>query len=128
MDAFFVRSDVFHIGRDECGTPLEALSFYVVRENVNGTRWAHEARFINGKKFVNEEDGGDFFVPDNGEAEAAAETLRARCEARLDRGGHFDPERWDEIDPAYGSAAYQELDAMHFFRDREKMEDEEAGR
>jgi hypothetical protein len=125
---FAVRSDVFHIGRDECGTPLEALAFYVIREYPDGRRLAHEARFINGTKHIGY-DGGDVFARDDGKAERQAEILRKRCEDWAAAGKSFDPERWEEIDPAYGSAAYQGLDAMHFFRDREKQEDRdrEAG-
>lgn len=110
MFQFFIRDDVFHAGRDVCGTPIERLAYYVIAEAPNGRRFAHERSFIG--------HGG----------EAAAEHLRERIQKAYTEGGEPEWDKfWWEVDPAYGSDAYQGLDAEKFFRNREIMEAHEAG-
>ena len=113
MLQFFVRDDVFHDGRDECGHPVERLAYYVVAEEPSGRRWAHSRVFT------------DEGVWKRGEKNSAE--MLARIERAYAAGRPLDPAHWEEIDPAYGSDAYQGLDGECYFRNREIMEAHEAG-
>ena len=50
--------------------------------------------------------------------------LAVRVHTAIENGMGINPEYWDPIDPAYGSKAYQELDDMGYWAERERMEDE----
>ena len=103
---FFTTSDVVHGGYDETGYPLERLIYYVVGETPSGRRFAHYKGFNN---------------------EPEANTFLGRVQHAYSLGLSINPEYWEEIDPAYGSLAYQGLDDQKFFRNREIMEAHEAG-
>jgi hypothetical protein len=111
--SFFVRDDVFCAGRDELGDPVEALAYYVVAQTEAGRRFAHERSFV---------DGGVWRA-----GETAANHLLGRIEKAYAAGVELDMDRWAEIDPEYGSLAYQGLDNEKFFRNREIMEAHDAG-
>lgn len=113
MLQFFVRDDVFQDGRDECGHPVERLAYYVVAEEPSGRRWAHSRVFTD--------DG----VWQRGERQAAQ--MLTRIEAAYAAGRALDPDHWQEIDPAYGSDAYQGLDNECYFRNREIMAAHDSG-
>ena len=51
---------------------------------------------------------------------------RAR-EAAVAAGRRLDAAHWVEIDPSYGSDAYQDLDAVGYFAARERQEARDAG-
>lgn len=130
MMNFSVRSDVVHAVRGnmtEDGEPLEGLVFYVIAETPNGTRYAHGRRYLNGETYRHP-DGFTGFVRDKGEAEARAANL---CAKITKAAKPLDPTCWEEIDPAYGSEAWQELDASggmfgrSYFAERERIEDAE---
>jgi hypothetical protein len=125
----FVRDDVVHIGVDECGTPVEALSYYLVAEAADGSRWAHFKAWANVTREYDEAGGEHYFARDwDGVGAAAAEALRVKVAAHVAAGGTLDLDvAWAEIDPAYGSAAYQGLDAVGYFRARERHEARLAG-
>lgn len=110
---FFVRDDVYHDGRDECGHPVERLAYYVVAETESGRRFAHNHTFTD--------DG----VWQRGERLSGQ--MLARIEEAYAEGVAMDMAHWTEIDPAYGSLAYQGLDDEKFFRNREIAEAHEAG-
>lgn len=114
MIEFFVRDDVFISHLDECGHGVEALCYYVVAEAPNGRRFAHERTF---------HDAGVYGV-----GEALANRLLAAIVKAYVAG--IEPQwdkHWQEIDPAYGSDAYQGLDNERYFRNREIMEAHDAG-
>lgn len=113
MFQFFVRDDVTYDGRDECGYPVERLIYYVVCEAPNGRRWAHHAYYT---------DDGVWKA-----GERSAERLRARIAAAYAAGREPDFDHWHEIDPAYGSDAYQGLDEQKVFRNREIMDAHDSG-
>lgn len=113
MLQFFVRDDVYQAGRDECGYPIERLAYYVVAEAPSGRRWTHTRVFTD--------DG----VWKRGERHSAQ--MLARIEAAYAAGRALDADHWEEIDPAYGSDAYQGLDNECYFRNREIMDAHEAG-
>lgn len=124
---FAVRSDLVEATRStEDGVPAYGLRFYVVAEDAEGRRWAHSWAALNGEVYRHP-DGFNGFTEDNGKAERQAEALCARITKAYDEGRQLDPAHWTEIDPAYGSAAFQVLDAGHYFRDREIMEGHDAG-
>jgi hypothetical protein len=115
-----VRSDVVIVGRDdEDGSPIEALCFYVIGEAPNGHRIAHDTSWCNRGATGRDEDGFRRWPRDNGEAERKAERLAAKVRQHLAGGGSLDATRWREIDPCYGSDAYQALDNEYYFRTRE---------
>lgn len=103
---FCVTSDVVCGGYDECGYPLERLVYYVLAEGPTGRRFAHFKTYYS---------------------EAEAMPLLRVIEQAYAAGRPIDTNHWQEIDPAYGSEAYQALDAEKFFRNREIMEAHDAG-
>lgn len=125
----FVRDDLVQVGVDwEDGEAVLARSLYVVAEAPDGRRWGHDRSFLDRVRGYDVEEGQAFWArrPD-GEADAEAAALLARVEAHLAAGGSLDPAHWVEVDPAYGSAAYQDLDAVGYFRGRERAEAYHAG-
>lgn len=110
--SFGYRDDLVRVGRDpEEGTDIFDLSYYVVAEDDLGRRWAHEHAFFDR----------------DGDAKASVERLVRRIEAHVAAGGRLDVDRWVEIDPAYGSEAYQGLDDVGYFAARERHQAREAG-
>jgi hypothetical protein len=126
--SFRVRDDLVDLGRDEDGSVIVGRSFYVVAEDAVGNRWAHDHSFLDRVRRYDAEEGGHFWARgEEGAAEAKAARLLARVEAYVAAGGALDVDRWVEIDPGYGSAAYQELDAVGYFAARERHEARQAG-
>lgn len=103
---FFVSSDVVHGGYDETGYPLERLEYYVIGETPTGRRFAHFKSFTY---------------------EREADAFLGRVQHAYSLGLSINPDYWREIDPAYGSEAYQRLDDQKFFRNREIMDAHNAG-
>jgi hypothetical protein len=107
---FGVRSDVVSLGRHwEDGEEMIGYVGYVVAEDPAGRRWAHN------RSYTHQEPEG---------AEAQADVLCQRIEAA---GGKINLAYWTEIDPAYGSRAYQVLDDDRYFRNREITQALDAG-
>ena len=123
--SFGVREDLVDLGRDEDGSVVVGRSFYVVAEDEAGHRWAHSHSFLDHVRAV-DEDGLRYWARRDG-ADAGAERLLARVEAHVAAGGRLASEHWVEIDPAYGSAAYQGLDVLGYFAARERQAAREAG-
>lgn len=125
-----VRSDVIHIGKSwEDGEPIEALNYYVLARAPDGRQWVHTDSRINRSLHWDDEHGIDY-IERHENAEPDCEQLAARIRAHLERGGLLklgNEEFWVEIDPAYGSEAYQELDRTGYFRTMEIMRAEDAG-
>lgn len=128
MALFFdYRDDLVDLGRDEDGEVVVGRSFYVVAEDDAGHRWAHSHSFLDHVRAV-DEDGARYWARRSfAEVEDAAARLRDRIAAHVAAGGRLDASLWVEIDPAYGSAAYQELDAVGYFGARERHQAREAG-
>lgn len=55
---------------------------------------------------------------------AEAEAMRDRVEAAVKLGRALDLNRWHPMDPVYGSEAYAQLDALGYWAQVEKMNDE----
>jgi predicted metal-dependent phosphoesterase TrpH len=126
--SFSYRDDLVDLGRDEDGSVIVGRSFYVVAEDAAGHRWAHAHSFLDHAERYDAEEGGRYWARRwNNEAQDAVAALLARIEAHVAAGGALDADRWVEVDPVYGSAAYQELDAVGYFAARERHEAREAG-
>ena len=118
---FAVRNDLVDLGLDSDGEQVVGFAFYVVAEDCEGRRWAHGRRFLDRVKAYDAEEGISYWARrDRDKVEAAAERLCARIVAHVDAGGELADDCWVEIDPAYGSAAYQAQDAGGYFSDRER--------
>ena len=126
----FVRDDLVEIGLTEDGEAEIARQFYLVAEAPNGARWGHDYSRLNKVRtmFVDEYDGPVHgWARDDEAAEKAMEALRAKVAGHIAKGGKLDPQHWNEIDPAYGSAAYQRLDAVGYFWGQEVLRAVDAG-
>ena len=109
-----VRDDLVQVGFTEDGEPDLARLFYLVARDARGAQWAHD--YSRRAHRVTED-----------AAAAAMDTLCAKVAAHVARGGRLDPAHWIEIDPAYGSEAYQSLDAIGYFRAQEIVAAHDAG-
>lgn len=115
---FAVRSDLFELpGRDEDGELAVGTVWYVIAEAADGRRWSHSMSFKQHGMVDYEE--GRFPGIINCTAEAQAEALCERITKAVAAGRRLDEEHWTQIDPCYGSEAYQRLDDRKFFRNRE---------
>lgn len=123
--SFGVREDLVELGRDEDGSVVVGRSFYVVAEDELGHRWAHSHSFLDHVRAV-DEDGLRYWARRDG-ADAEADRLLGRIEAAVAAGRRLDAAHWAEVDPAYGSAAYQDLDAVGYFAAAERHAAREAG-
>jgi|SRR5579872_6893175 len=116
-----VGSDLFKAGVTEDGQDFIGERWFVQAEAVNGQRWVHIARFDSTKAVDGEDCDGMVFFPDNRvEALGRAESLAANVRLFLNAGGKLTPEFWIEVDPRYGSIAYQTLDNQGYFKDLER--------
>jgi hypothetical protein len=111
--------DQYTAGRHpEDGTPVIGEAYFVMITAPDGRRWAHERRWANTAIVrCDDADFGAYVKRDwEGEGRAAAEAL---AEAVIDRA-RVDLTHWVEVDPAYGSDAYQRqgIEAERAFADR----------
>lgn len=128
MALFFdYRDDLVDLGRDEDGSVIEGRSFYVFAEDDAGHRWAHSHSFLDHVRAVTEDGERYWARRDLAAVEDAVVRLRDRIVAHVAAGGRLDAAHWVEIDPAYGSAAYQELDAVGYFAAAERQAARDAG-
>ena len=115
-------SDLFDAGRTNDGERFSAEVYYVVVENNAGRRWASYDRFYGARRVVDDE-GWVGFDDLREEASAAAEALASATRRVLESGGKLSVEDWYQVDPAYGSKAYQ-ADGIEEIR---RTEDRQAG-
>jgi len=115
-----VVSDLFDAGRTNDGEVFAAEVYYVVVENGAGRRWASYDRFYGARRVVDDE-GWVGFDDLREEASAAAEALAAAIEKVLAAGGKLSYEDFHQIDPAYGSRAYQAdgIEEIRAYEDRQ---------
>lgn len=126
---FAVRDDLVDLGRHwEDGEAVVGRALYVVAEDCEGRRWAHGHRFLDHFKAFDAEEGVSYWARRPfAEVEAAADRLLARIERHVDAGGELADDCWIEVDPAYGSVAYQALADVGYFARRERQEARDAG-
>jgi hypothetical protein len=97
-----VMSDVYVAGiRYDDGQPHHALQFYVVIEFKDGYRLRHERNFKGCVEYTNEDDEPSFR-----NVQQQAEASAAHLAQRIVQFGKINTDHWYEIDPAYGSEAY----------------------
>lgn len=118
-----LRTDLFSCGRDECGEELAGEAGYVTVEAPDGRRFAHDRVF----KFTvtSYDEDGFLHVGTDSKQVAAAERFLSKVQAAIAAGTWAGPEgndHWGEIEPCYGSAAYQANQAHWEFN---AMDDEE---
>ena len=123
---FAPRSDLYQAGLTEDGEAYIAEVFYVVAQAPDGSRWAHDELF-RGCAVHHDDEGYEVFGDVRDLALHRCERLTARTEAHVAAGGRLDPAHWNEIDPAYGSAAYQGLDRQGYFLAAERQRDRDRG-
>lgn len=117
-----VTSALYSAGLTEDGEEFIGHIFFVRATAPNGQRWMH-VRGFDGVTSEEYEDSGVLVFGDNREsAGEAAEKLADKVRAHLASGGKLDMEMWGEVDPVYGSQAYDSLDSMGYFKAREKAE------
>ena len=114
-----VISDLYKAGVTEDGQDFVADRFYVMVEAPNGQRWVHGASFDSTKQEFDDEDGFPYFPDFRIEAKEKAEALADKVRAYVTAKGLLDLDHWHEVDPAYGSDAYQEKDSWGYFKQRE---------
>jgi hypothetical protein len=120
---------------------VEGYAYYVVAQGLNGERYAHFKTFrlahSCAQKGCNEraphddspwkcEDAAKNEFASEGDAKAAAQALLARIAAAQKAGtwaGPVESEHWREIQPEYGSIAYEEGGWEAHNAEREREED-----
>jgi len=122
-----VRDDLAQLGFDEDGGAVIARRFYLIAENKAGRRWAHAHCETDREQRRDPEDGYYWARLDDEEVMGRMEAFRRRVQAHLDAGGKLDREMWAEIEPVYGSARYQTLDAVGHHRALERQRERDAG-
>lgn len=98
-------------------------NWYVVIEADNGQRWMLNHTFVGS---VHKTEEGFYFSGSGKQQEADAEKVASRIRAAFDAGRQPDLQHWTEIDPCYGSQAYQELDRTGWFAYEEKRREMEG--
>ena len=117
----FVASDAYQAGLTDDGRPFTAELYYVVIENQKGRRFRHDRVFLGTEQQI-DEDGFNVYFPDlRHQAQAKAEYLAARVNARLAKDLRLNFSYWAEIDPAYGSEEYisQGTEFQRFMAERQ---------
>ena len=117
----YAASDLYNAGYSCDGHPFIAECFYVLVENDAGRRFRHAVTFQGTERLVCEETGDACFPDLRAEASAKAERLAARVNAALEAGVALDSDRWEEVDPAYGSDEYvdQGTEAKRLFAEKQ---------
>lgn len=121
----YTPSSLYEAGLTEDGEPFVAHCFHVGIEAKNGQRWFHIHSFPGAESYYDDEYDYSGFRDISEEAKAKADKLADKVRAHLSAGKKLDPSHWAEVDPRYGSTAYESLDTLGFFKEREKKEDGE---
>ena len=109
--------DLYNAGsHPEDGTSLDGHSYYIIAETPAGRRFSRDMGCV-GYGF---EDEHCYIDGDNDEMKAKCETLTNNLTTKY--SPKLNPDVWFEIDPTYGSIAYQNLDNTGYFLQREMKE------
>jgi hypothetical protein len=108
--SFFVSSDLYCAGYTEDGDQFAAERYYVMAETSEGRRFKHVKHFDGTNPTFDEDDEGfgHTVFPDlREEASNKATILLDQIESHMNSGGRLDRALWVEVNPRYGSEAYQ---------------------
>ncbi|MFA7287238.1 MAG: hypothetical protein WC052_06255 [Patescibacteria group bacterium] len=119
----FVVSDIFKAGVTEDGEDYTGLRYFVMAEFPSGQRWVHHERYDT-THVMHDEDGMPYFPDRSRVAVLDVERLCACIKEHVAAGRKLNTQHWRQVDPRYGSGAYQDLDAQGYFRARELNEAE----
>lgn len=119
-----IYSELYQAGVTVDGEIYTAERFGVVAEAEDGRRWAHNHNFRGAHIDYDEETGEPVFIDVSDKAAEVAGRLAARIARHVGAGNQLDFQNWHEIDPVYGSPAFQALDNAGWFKAREKDEEE----
>ena len=92
-----IASDLYNAGTNADDEIRDGLSFYLVATLPDGTRFAHEKRFLSPSRGYRQG------------AETQVGTLLAKVETAMIKGTWHGPcnnPHWQEVQPVYGSEAY----------------------
>lgn len=111
---FFTRDDWFSNGFNEDGGEIIKSNIYIVCQDTDGRRFA-----LNNSDL----DNISLSVEEINEIQ---EHRIKKIEGHIAKGGRLDLDNWREIEPEYGSEAYQVLDKTGFFAEMERQREKEA--
>ena len=109
-----VGSNLYNAGTTEDGEAYIAECYFVAVEFADGSRFQHQVTFP-GAQYSEDEDGFGFEdIRDSAKAKAE------RLAQSVRQSGAINFKYWDEVDPAYGSDAYQHqgIELQRAFADR----------
>jgi hypothetical protein len=110
---FGIRSDLCDFGATEDGERYIGEIYYIVAEDKIGCRWANN-KIFPGVETIDTEDGGVYYADIREDAISSASKLLRRIET-LNLESVVDRQGWHEIEPCFGSQAYE---TEQFFIDR----------
>jgi hypothetical protein len=122
-----VASELVELGRDDDGEIIIGERFAVRVTAASGRRWEHEQDWTAGDFFLEIDEEGEpiYRRIAREDAEGAAQRLADAVRAWTGAGRKLDASRWAEIQPAYGSRAYEaaetEIVAAERRRDQERV-------
>ncbi|AXQ69030.1 hypothetical protein HOU02_gp179 [Caulobacter phage CcrBL9] len=118
-----LRDDLVQVGTHwEDGEPEFARVITVYLQAPDGSRIIHDYRFTTRGPQTQDGDGMPCWPQLDIEAVVTeAQAFRDKVEAHLKAGGRIKREHWREIDPAYGSRAYADLDQFGYWRAIERQ-------
>lgn len=113
---FFTRDDLFANGFNEDGGEIIKSNIYIVCQDTDGRRFA-----------LNDSDLDNISLSLSlEEINTIQEHRIKKIEEHIAKGGRLNLDNWREIDPEYGSEAYQALDKTGYFAEMERQREEEA--
>lgn len=109
---FFTRDDWFANGLNEDGGEIIKSNIYIVCQDTDGRRFALNDSGLNNIS-LSLEDINDI-----------QERRIKKIKEHIAKGGRLNLDNWREIDPEYGSEAYQTLDKTGYFAEMERQREE----
>lgn len=115
----YVASDLYQAGYSCDGHPFIAEKYFVLIENAAGRRFRHNKSFGGVEVYQCEETGETGFKDVRDEVKKIVDDLAAKVNATLAAGKPLTASCWFEVDPAYGSDAYQSqgTEAKRYFEE-----------
>lgn len=109
---FFTRDDWFSNGFNEDGGEIIKSNIYIVCQDTDGRRFALNDSDLDNIS-LSLEDINDI-----------QERRIKKIKEHIAKGGRLNLDNWREIDPEYGSEAYQALDKTGYFAEMERQREE----